>query len=264
MKSSVSIVSVGGALALAASASAGILYQTGFNASEGYVEGALAGQQGWSVFQPSGSSVFAGVTFSAPAGSKGGALAFTSGTDASTSPRYAWPTGYGAAYEAAANAGEVVLTTSVDMYMASGSTSTARIGAVTFDATGAKILSGFYVQQNTGLLYMLAYYNNAGTFGNFAFNTGVQLGNNAWTTVTSTWDRWTGRTTVSWGGNSFYVDGAGIGSIADETDIYATRNGSAVAATVYFDDMLISTEVPAPGALALLGLAGVAGSRRRR
>ena len=86
----------------------------------------------------------------------------------------------------------------------------------------------------------------------------------AWTTVTSTWDRWTGRTIVSWGANAFYVDGAGIGSIADETDIYATRNGSAVAATVYFDDMVISTEVPAPGALALLGLAGIAGSRRRR
>ena len=264
MKSSVSIVSVGGAFALAASASAGILYQTGFNASEGYVEGALSGQQGWSVFQPSATSVFANVTFSAPAGNKGGALAFTSGTDSTSSPRYAWPAGYGAAYESAAASGEVVLTQSVDMYMASGSTSTARIGAVTFDATGTRILTGFYVQQNTGILYMLAYYNNGGTFGNYAFNTGVQLGNNAWTTVTSTWDRWTGRTIVSWGANAFYVDGAGIGSIADETDIYGTRNGSTVAATVYFDNMLVSTEVPAPGALSLLGLAGVAGSRRRR
>lgn len=264
MKSLVSIVSVGGAFALAASASAGILYQTGFNESEGYVAGSISGQQGWSVFQPSGSSVFADVTFSAPAGSKGGALAFSSGTDASTSPRYAWPTSYGAAFEAASNAGEVVLTASVDMYVASGSTSTARTGVVTFDATGTRILSGFYVQQNTGLVYLLAYYNNAGTVNNFAFNTGVALGFNTWTTVTSTWDRWTGRLTVSWGASSFYVDGAGIGSIADETDIYATRNGSTIASTTYFDDMLITTEVPAPGALALLGLAGIAGSRRRR
>lgn len=264
MKSTISIVSIAGALSLAAAASAqSTLYSTGFEASQGYTAGDLNSQNGWSTFQPGAGSSYANVTFSAPSNT-GGAVSLTSGTDANTSPRYAWPAGYGSAFEAAANAGEVVHTTSVDMYMASGNASTARLGAVTFDATGNRILGGFYVQQSTGLVYLLAYYNNAGTLNNFAFNTNQTIGFNQWVSFTTTWDRWTGRMTVSWGSNSFFVDGAAIGSIADETDFYATRNGSTTATTVYFDNLSISTSVPAPGAVALLGLAGLAGGRRRR
>ena len=90
----------------------------------------------------------------------------TSGTDANTSPRYAWPAGYAAQFTAAAAAGDNVAVSQCSMYMASGSTSTERTGMVVFDATGAKILTGFYVQANTGIVYLLANYNNAGTVNN--------------------------------------------------------------------------------------------------
>lgn len=266
MKSTISIVSLAGSLALAAAASgqSTTLYSTGFEASQGYTAGDISSQNGWSTYQPGAGAGYANVTFTAPGGNAGGALALTSGTDGNTSPRYAWPAGYGSAFASAASAGQVVHNTSVDMFMASGNSSTARLGAVTFDDTGARILGGFYVQQNTGMVYLLAYYNNAGTVNNYAFSTNVAISYNTWTTFTTTWDRWTGRMTVSWGSNSFYVDGASIGSIADETDFYGTRNGSTIATTAYFDNLSISTSVPAPGAVALLGLAGLAGGRRRR
>jgi len=165
-------------------------------------------------------------------------------------------------FTAAAAAGDNVLVAQTSMYMASGQTSTARQGMVTFDSTGAKILTGFYVQANTGLVYLLANYNNAGTINNFAFNTNVTIGYDQWVNFTTTWNQATGRMEVFWGANGFFVDGAASGSIADETDYYATRNGSTIASTAYFDNFAVGA-IPTPGALALLGVAGLVGRRRR-
>jgi MYXO-CTERM domain-containing protein len=251
------------AMATASVASAAVYYSTGFNSSEGFTVGDINGQNGWSTFQPGAGGGYANITASAPAGFEGDqALAFNSGTDANTSPRYAWPAGYGAAFTADAAAGNNVAVSQCSMYMASGSTSTERSGMVVFDATGTKILTGFYVQANTGLVYLLANYNNAGTINNFAFNTNVTIGFNQWVNFTTTWNQATGRMEVFWGTNGFFVDGAAAGSVADETDFYATRNGSTIANTVYFDNLAIGA-VPTPGALALLGLAGLTARRRR-
>jgi len=252
------------AVAVASAASASVtFYSTGFDSSEGYTVGDITGQNGWSTFQPGAGGGYANVTNSAPSGFGGDqALAFNSGTDANTSPRYAWPAGYGAQFTAAAATGDNVAVSQVSMYMASGSTSTERSGMVVYDASGSKILTGFYVQANTGLVYLLANYNNAGTINNFAFNTNVTIGYNQWVNFTTTWNQATGRMEVFWGSNGFFVDGAAAGSVADETDFYATRNGSTVANTVYFDNLAIGA-VPTPGAIALLGLAGLAARRRR-
>jgi len=249
---------------MASAQSSTTIYSTGFNSGEGYVAGDINGQNGWTTYQPGAGSGYANVTFTAPPGFGGdGALQINSGTDASTSPRYAWPTGYGSTWDSlVASNGYDTLRVKTSMYLASGSASTARLGLVSFDSTGSKILSGFYVQQSTGVLYMLGYYNNAGTLNNYAFNTGVTLGFNSWVDITTTWNRATGRFEVFWGSNGFYVDGAGAGSTADETDFYVTRNGSAISTTAYFDNLSIEA-VPAPGAIALLGLAGLAGRRRR-
>jgi MYXO-CTERM domain-containing protein len=252
------------ATAVASFASASVtFYSTGFDSSEGYTVGDISGQNGWSTFQPGAGAGYTNVTNSAPSGFGGDqALSMTSGIDANTSPRYAWPAGYAAQFTAAAAAGDNVAVSQCSMYMASGSTSTERTGMVVFDATGAKILTGFYVQANTGIVYLLANYNNAGTINNFAFNTNVSIGYNQWVNFTTTWNQATGRMEVFWGANGFFVDGAAAGSVADETDFYATRNGSTVANTVYFDNLAIGA-VPTPGALALLGLAGLTARRRR-
>ena len=255
------------AIAVASTVSATtVFYSTGFESPD-FAAGDISGQSSWLTYDPTsttGGGNFATVTTGAPAGFGGSqAVSFTSGTGATTSPRYAWwNSAYGAQFTAAAAAGDAKFVAQTSMYMSTGGTSTARIGMVTFDTTGTKILTGFYVQQNTGLVYLLANYNNAGTINNFAFNTNVALAANTWTDFTTTWDSTTGRMEVFWGTNGFYVDGAGLGSIADETDLYATRNGSTIAATAYFDNLAIGA-VPTPGAIALLGLAGLAARRRR-
>jgi len=239
------------------------IYSTGFDSSQGYTAGDINGQNGWATYEPGGGSAYANVTFTAPAGFSGdGAMAMDSGTSGTTSPRYAWPGLYDSTWGSLVSQGFNKLVTRNQLYIGSGSTSTARFGLVNFDSSGTKILSGYYVQANTGTLYMLGYYNNAGTLNNFAFNTGLTLGFNEWVEVTTTWDATTGRFEVFWGTNGFFVDGAGAGSSASETDFYVTRNGSTVATTAYFDNLNIEA-VPAPGAIALLGLAGLAGRRRR-
>ncbi|MEY3142854.1 MAG: hypothetical protein RLY21_1347 [Planctomycetota bacterium] len=254
------------AAAVASLAPAAIYYQTGFNTSEGFATGDITGQNGWSTYDPTfttGGGNFASITDSAPAGFEGDrALRFDSGTSAASSPRYAWAPGYGSLFAADAAAGNTTFVAQTSMYLASGSTSTARLGMVTFDSTGSKILTGFYVQANTGIVYLLANYNNAGTINNFAFNTNVTIGFNQWVNFTTTWNQTTGRMEVLWGTTGFFVDGAAAGSIADETDFYSTRNGSTVSATAYFDSFSVGA-IPTPGAVALLGLAGLAARRRR-
>lgn len=247
------------AATISSAASAGLIYSTDFN---NYSLGDVNGQNGWATYDPTSTTGGGGFANIVAGGNGSQGLQMNSGTGATTSPRYAWGPNYGAAWSAEAAAGNTQLVVSVDMKLNSGNASAARIGAVTFDQAGTKILGGFYVQQNTGLVYMLGYYNNAGTLNNFAFNTNVALALDTWTTFTTTWDSVTGRFTCSWGANSFFVDGAGAGSIADETDIYATRNGSTVAASATFDNLSISA-VPAPGAIALLGVAGLVSRRRR-
>lgn len=239
---------------------AGVIYATDFSE---FSLGDINGQNGWATYDPTyttGGGNFANVV---SGGVSGNGVQMLAGTSAAGSPRYAWAPNYGSQWQTEAANGNTTLSVSLDMKMASGTASTARIGAVSYDVTGAKILGGFYVQQGTGAIYMLGYYNNAGTLGNYAFNTNVTLAMDTWTNFVTTWNASTGRFTLTWGANSFYVDGAGAGSVADETDFYATRNGGTVAATAYFDNLSISA-VPAPGALALLGAAGLVGSRRRR
>ena len=244
---------------VSSAASAGIIYSTGFNASEGYVVGNLNGQQGWETYQPA-----AGTGSPVASITADGRVQMNSGTSASESGRYAWHGNYGAQFDVERAAGNTRLYTTVEMNVARAQTSVGRIGLVNYDTTGTKILSGFYVQVNTGAVYMLGWYNNAGTAGTYAFNTNTFLTFDTWTTMTTTWDSDTGRFQVFVGSTGFYVDGAAAGATADETDFYATRNAGTIAGSALFDNLEIGTTTPAPGALALLGVAGLAGARRRR
>lgn len=233
---------------------AAVLYSSDFGA--GYVNGELAGQNGWLTFQPATTPQASGFVVS------DGVVVATSGIDASTSPRYAWQD-YAAAGAAAIAAGETELQTAVRMYVQSG-TSTARIGLLNYDTTG-RVLAGFTVQQDTGALTMLGFFDNAGTTGVYSFPTGETITRDAWHDFLVTWDHASGRFTLSWDEDpGFYVDGAAAGATPGETDFYLTRNGSTTPAVARFDDLLV-VAVPEPSLLGLgtLALGGVALRRRR-
>ena len=86
---------------VSSAASAGVIYSTGFNASEGYVVGNLEGQQGWTTYQPStgtGSPV-ASITAD-------GRMQMNSGTSGAESGRYAWHGNYGAQFDVERAAGQ--------------------------------------------------------------------------------------------------------------------------------------------------------------
>ncbi len=244
---------------VSSAASAGIIYSTGFNASEGYVVGNLNGQQGWETYQPSAGTGSAAANITAD-----GRMQMNSGTSAAESARYAWHGNYGAQFDIERAAGNTRLYTTVEMTVPRAQSSVARIGIYNYDVTGTKVLSGFYINVNTGILSLVGYYNNAGTVGNYGFATTTAIAFDTVTTMTTTWDSDTGRFQVFMGSTGYFVDGAGAGSTADETDFYASRNSGTIVGTAFFDNLEIGTTTPAPGAMALLGVAGFIGGRRRR
>ncbi|MCX5640336.1 MAG: hypothetical protein NT059_05935 [Planctomycetota bacterium] len=244
---------------VSSAASAGVIYSTGFNASEGYVVGNLNGQQGWVTYQPSAGTGSAAANITAD-----GRMQMNSGTSAAESARFAWNANYGAQFDIERAAGNTRLYTTVEMNVPRAQSSVARIGLYNYDPTGSKILSGFYINVNTGILTLVGYYNNAGTVGNYGFTTTTAITFDTWTTMTTTWDSDTGRFQVFMGSTGFYVDGAGAGLTANQTDFYASRNGGTIVGTALFDNLEVGTTTPAPGAMALLGVAGLVGARRRR
>lgn len=78
------------------------------------------------------------------------------------------------------------------------------------------------------------------SFGTEVFNSGA---------LTSSWARFTGSFTAGSGANFLTVSGS---------------QDASLNSWVMVDDISVTGAVPAPGALALLGIAGLAGSRRRR
>ncbi len=163
-----------------------------------------------------------------------------------------------------------------DFYMGGVSAnSTNRYGNYLYDTTGTKILAGVSMQNSTGQFYLLSNYNNAGTIGNFSFSTGTSgiLARNTWYTFMYTFNTTTGRMTAGFKAygaatfTDFFVDGAAAGSVAGEYDLVGSVNGAAAGTSTlgYYDNINAFTGVgvPAPGAIALLGLAGLVGRRRR-
>jgi MYXO-CTERM domain-containing protein len=268
---------------VAASASADtVLQSTNFN-SPGFTLGALsadptgttAGQGGWYTYTAGlgGSANWTIANDPAAGGTRGQVLATTAGTTATgnNATRFAWTDDIA---NASRPASETFIATTYDFYVGGSATSTNRYGAYMYDASGAKILSGVTVQNNTGQLYIVGSYNNAGTVGNFSFSTGTSgiLARNTWVSLVATFDMVTGRFQGGFSTNGgasytlFFVDGAAAGTAVAELDLIGSVNSGTAAqgaTTGYYDNIQV-TSSPAPGALALLGVAGLAGARRRR
>jgi len=269
---------------VAASASADtVLQSTNFNSTQGYTLGALSadptgtatGQGGWYTYTAGlgGSANWTIANDPASGGTHGQVLATTAGTTATgnNSTRFAWTDDI---HNASRPAGETLIACTYEFYVSGSSTSTNRYGAYMYDLSGTKILSGVTVQNNTGQLYLVGSYNNAGTVGNYSFSTGTSgiLARNTWVTLACTFDMVTGRFQGGYSTNGgasftlFFVDGAAAGTAVDELDLIGSVNSGTAAqggTTGYYDNISV-TSSPAPGALALLGVAGLAGARRRR
>lgn len=242
--------------------------------------GTTVGQGGWFALTTSTASPTANfniVNDPSAAGTRGQCFAITGGTTqiGNNGDRSAWTNEVHDGIGVRAP-GEDLIVTTFDMYVGGLSTSKNRVGAVMYDATGTKILSGLYMQANTRQLFIAAY----ATSGTTTANTVTSLGSsavltlNTWYTFACTYDMVSGRAqagfyntaTGSW--NLWYVDGAAAGTVVDRLTLQSlvnqSSNTSSGAAISYYDNITVTATAPAPGAIALLGLAGVAGGRRRR
>ena len=241
--------------------------------------GVAAGQGGWYIF--GSPATYAQIVADPNAANTNGTVAHNGGqvlqTQAATtgtSTRFTWNDDVFNTMSANP-AGNNLFVMTYDFYMDGGSsTSTNRYGNYLYDPTGTKILAGCTMQNNTGQFYLLANYNNAGTVGNFSFSTGTSgiLQRNRWYTFAYTFNTTTGRVTAGFSADGgafteFFVDGAAAGQVAGEYDLIGSVNAAAAGTSTlgFYDNINAYTTVgvPAPGAIALLGLAGLAGRRRR-
>ncbi len=224
--------------------------------------GVTAGQGGWYIFGSVAS--YAQIVADPNAANTNGATAHNGGqvlqtqaATSGTSTRFTWNDDVFNTMSANP-VGNNLFVMTYDFYMDGPSaTSTNRYGNYLYDTTGTKIIAGCTMQNNTGQFYLLSNYNNAGTIGNFSFSTGTSgiLARNTWYTFQYSFNSTTGRLTAgfkAFGAASFtefFVDGAAAGT----------------STLGFYDNIEAFTTVgvPAPGAIALLGLAGLTGRRRR-
>ena len=242
--------------------------------------GVTAGQGGWYIFGSVAS--YAQIVADPNAANTNGATAHNGGqvlqtqaATSGTSTRFTWNDDVFNTMSANP-VGNNLFVMTYDFYMDGPSaTSTNRYGNYLYDTTGTKIIAGCTMQNNSGQFYLLSNYNNAGTIGNFSFSTGTSgiLARNTWYTFQYSFNSTTGRVTAgfkAFGAASFtefFVDGAAAGSVAAEYDLIGSVNAAAAGTSTlgFYDNIEAFTTVgvPAPGAIALLGLAGLTGRRRR-
>ena len=190
-----------------------------------------------------------------------------------------------AAYAAQAGPGQLLWLEN-DMYRGANSTVTTAapsIYAVAFDSTYAQCNSGFKFNSYTGAAVGLGSFKNSSgviTFYGFTLpvtsTTNYAAAASNWTKQASNYNVDTGEVTwylssdngvsySAWSygaGTSAAVAVAGRG--AGEVDFYTANSATAVAqSTTWANSAQFTTLVPAPGAVALLGLAGIAARRRR-
>jgi hypothetical protein len=219
-----------------------------------------------------------------PAGQTGQGLQVT-GSNTSTGSRFMYQDL--SAQWAARNAGDNIYWTEYSQFCASASsTSGNRAGTASFDTTGSKFLCGMAVEMGTlgtsttqRSVFGYANYLNGSTTGNFRFKLSDQTLSDGsvspkalsggWTYFATSFNQTTGEVLFYYSIDNgatytgFFVQGAAAGSDVLEFDYYtSTTSGSTVGVTVNFGDLTIYA-TPAPGAAALVGLAGLMARRRR-
>lgn len=249
------------------------------------VTGTTAGQGGWYTYSSNGSNGAYKIMSTTTLGRTGQGVSIAGAAGAS-SYRYMYQDL--SAQWAARNAGDDILWSEWSQYMASTATTSANMAGVSLYNSSFNVLAGMAAGYGSGIstypqrsVYGLAYYTDTttGTSGNYFFRlsgTTLSSGGTAplaavgFTKYATSYNRTTGE--VNWfysidGGatyTGFFVDGAAAGSDLAEVDLEMSNMGtvSNAAATAVYGDLNIYA-TPAPGAAALVGLAGVMARRRR-
>ena len=274
--------SIAGTVALVSVAFAGnafgamkMIQNTNFNS--GYTAGTVqtsaqysagtAGQGGW--ITAGGGSAFYNIANDPTVGGTRGLGMSIQGSN-TTSARYAWTddvyNNWGSR-----DVGSDTIYAVWDQDTTTTNASKNKFGAVIYDATQTKILAGMYVDAKTGVLSALSYSTSSGVANNYVYGTGITITLNAWQSLAMTFNKTTGvsgyywKVSGTWAGAT--IAGAAAGVNPDEFDLYQSANSSNTQGLAYYDNILISSGsgsfVPAPGAIALIGLAGLVARRRR-
>jgi len=251
--------------------------------------GGVQGQGGWYTYSSGttgNNTVISNYKIAAgrPGGQTGQGLQIT-GSNTSSGSRFMYQDL--SAQWAARNAGDDIVWAEYTQFTASAaSTSGNRAGSAMYDTTGTKFLAGMAVEMGTlgtsttqRSIFGYANYLNGTATGNYRFKLSDQTLSDGsispkanaggWNYFATSFNKTTGEVlwyySVDGGANytAFYVNGAAAGSDLAEFDYYtSTTSGNTAGVTVNYGDLNIYA-TPAPGAAALVGLAGLMARRRR-
>ena len=262
-----------------------LLYSTGFDAYvTGVVStdltGATMGQDMWSQYQTGSGNRWGIVTVTG-----GKALKGTWGTaTAAGSYSYLWQDNAQSGYSGFTTGRSFEVDFDLQRFSNTVSTNKGNTQLRTYDASGSQTSVGFIIDNYaTGTMASirgLAYLNtgSAASTGTYAFTlaTGSAVTQAGTHSYYAAYENTTG--IVYWGWDSgltsetnFYFDPTASGYIGaanqaamNEVDFLNNRNSSTTAGSQNLDNIAIyAYDVPAPGAAALLGLAGIVARRRR-
>ncbi|RTY93626.1 T9SS type A sorting domain-containing protein [Flavobacterium sp. GT3R68] len=203
--------------------------------------GTTAGQGGWLTYVATGgaNSDFQVVN---QGGAYGNALRVT-GSNTAANTRYLFKDL--AAAWTARTPGNNIAEADYDFFTGPATTSLNSMRVAFYDGSGAKILGGLRITLNTMAITGLAYYDNAGTLGNYSFNLGaagavVTLAPNTWYKLGFSFNKTTGEIKFkeSTGLFSGSVMGAGTGTDISEIDLFAaTATGNTLAGNGIYDNI---------------------------
>lgn len=167
--------------------------------------------------------------------------------------RYVWKDGLGAAWTSR-TVGNNIIELEVDINPGAGtSTSRNTFGAYIFDASGAKVLAGFFVRASTRELFLVAYSTPTGsTVNNWSYPLaaapGIQLPASAFSRIGVSYDKSTGDVIIK--GPGIPAGGLGLTSSALATDEpgeidlvsfsgHATATPNTSSASMVFDNLVV-------------------------
>lgn len=217
-------------------------YSIGNIASD--LTGATAGTSGYYIQSGNTSAPLSDFQFKNESGNN--ILSIQGASDAvATNDRYVWKDGLNAAW-ATRTSGNNVITVDVKIFTGNGTTSKNSQSVYVYNADFSKVLVGFVFVPETRVLSGVAYYNNAGTLDDYAFNLvtgGLVLNANQWVNLSMSFNKTTGA--VRWyapgmaapGG----VTGASIGIDPAELDfVVLPGTSNALSYEAKFDDVVVN------------------------